>query len=230
MEADRIAEIHAALEFAQGDLNAAAKVLNITRGELGAAIRNSVDLTARWGNKRKVLTAPPNAHAVAIHRSAPPAPPSDDEEVAVALAKEDAALRKGLDAIGVRGDALDLAVNLQKFYRGHFKSTQEMIGGGITKLYFDLMAEFRKLTAMLEEPGLPLGLQESLRQDRRFIIEAMGRTHDRVNKAAYTTAIIKHKLNDKRESKPGRFLAIGISGQNVNVTTSEKEAPEGSGE
>jgi len=133
---------------------------------------------------------------------------TSEEAITRAMDAEDAALKKGLKSIGLKGGALKEAVALQAFHNTQFQKSYEMIGGGITKLFFDLKAEVTRISERLSEGGIELEEENMLRNDRSKLIEALGKAYDRAQKAAMTQAVIKHRLSDDSNSagprgKPG---------------------------
>ncbi len=227
------ADIHAAMEKTGGNGQEAAALLGMTKTQLWNHIHRDPTLKANWTKKGMVAT---ETESELIHRPALPLNVTPEEwitaqEVSDALAKEDLAFRTGLDAIGVTGERLKLVVALQQFHGRHYTRALDLIGGGITKLFTDLMVEVDKINKALESGALEPEREMLLRKDRADLIEAMGKTYDRASKAVFTQAVIKHKLQNKKESrKPKGYLNIeahpGSKVQVVAERQSTAESPE----
>lgn len=155
-----------------------------------------------------------------------------DKRVAEALTVEDKSLKDGLSSMGLSPSAVKSAEALQKFHNTHFTKAIEIVGGGMTKTFVEIMAEINHINARLEDGGLTLEEETMLRQDRSRLLEIQGRTYDRAQKAAMTQAIIQHKLSESDNSaatkrgKPGFqpiVNAIKIEAEgNVKVSADEQ--------
>ncbi len=153
-----------------------------------------------------------------------------DRQVAEALKKEDENLKDGLTNIGLSPLAVKSANALHKFHNTHFTKAVEIIGGGMTKTFVEIMACIDDINDRLEGGGLTLEEEQMLRQDRSRLLEIQGRTYDRSLKAAMTQAVIQHKLQDNAEStaprgKPGFrpiMNSINIKTDSVSVTADEQ--------
>lgn len=206
-------------------MSGAAKLLGITYGCLRSQVHADPDLRARH---TRVNRGRQGAAKEAKNIDAPSVPDdmSDlgrkqelvrvegealltDKRVAAALIVEDANLKDGLSAIGLSPQAIKSAEALQKFHNTHFTRSVEIIGGGMTKTFVEIMAEVENINARLEEGGLTLEEEQMLRQDRSRLLEIQGRTYDRSLKASMTQAIIQQKLADSggvgaiKRGKPG---------------------------
>jgi hypothetical protein len=200
---DLRARIHAAMAQAHAKTHDAAKLLGMPWQTLQKYIREDEELNAKWSRKPK----PPPGEEALIHRpvtsdqSQPVISPEEDAaEIARRLEAEDALVKEGLQAMGLNGDAQQLAIALQKFHGTHYKRSLEMLGGGMTKLFFEIWAELKKVNveiAAAQEPSM----QMILRKDRAVLIEAAQRIFDRANKAALTMAVARHKMSDRGPSE-----------------------------
>lgn len=227
-----------------GSMRRAAELLGLTYGGLRGMVHKDPELRARYTkpNKGKKgaakeaarLDEPVSADLVELGREQDIKPVGGevlitDKRVSEALAREDANLSEGLEAIGLSPSAVKSAQALQEFHGTHFTKAIEIIGGGMTKTFVEIMAEVNHLNARLEEGGLTLEEEQMLRQDRSRLLEIQGRTYDRAQKAAMTQAVIKHKLSETSEGgakrgKPGFspiVNAIKIEAENVKVTPDE---------
>jgi hypothetical protein len=214
-------QLHKALELSNGKYSDAAKLLGVTTDDLKTRVHGSPELKRRWAHKKGEKEAAAPSEGVAINRplSVVRVPDNPEgllspEEMAKLLEKEDKLVREGLEAIGLRGEAQQLAVALHKFHGAHYKTSLEMLGGGMTKLYFDLYAEWKDITEKLRT-STDLNEQLILRKDRATITEAMQRVFDRATKAALTAAVVKFKTQGNTEpgmkpAKPGWEPAIAV--------------------
>lgn len=218
----------------------AAKLLNITYGCLRSQVHADPELRARHTRANK---GKKNAVVEAKNIDDPSVPDDmsglgrkqelvrikgeallTDKRVAAALIVEDANLKDGLNAIGLSAQATKSAEALQKFHNTHFTKSVEIIGGGMTKTFVEIMSEVEHINERLEEGGLTLEEEQMLRQDRSRLLEIQGRTYDRSLKASMTQAIIQQKLADAggggaiKRGKPG-FTPI------VNAIKIESSGP-----
>jgi transposase-like protein len=231
---DEKARIHAALEKTGGDYGAAAEIIGIERGQLSAIIHNNKDLKLRWTTPREFTTPPSDAVTISrpvIPTAAPaPALPSD-EEIARAIEREDALVRKGMEAIGVTGPKLDTALALQKFHQKHFQRAIELLGGGITKQFIDLMSEVESINKELAGVLTPQR-ELLLREDRSRLLDLMNKFYDRANQAVLTQAkveVLKKQAKEgagggKKTGKPGFAPLVAVKAEgNVTITETKPE-------
>lgn len=217
--------INLAMEKTGGNASQAAILLDIPREKLYNLIHSHKRLKAVWAKSR--TEEPVDAEAVAIHRPVidlpkDPEPAHDDQKaIAAALEKEDALVRSGLTSIGVDGDKLELVQALAKWNGRHFRTSLELIGGGITKEFIEIMADLQSIREELNG-GDPMDIarESMLRMDRAALIELMGKIYDRANRASLTRAMIKLKEKENAKSggperKPG--FSPMIKGENVQV-------------
>lgn len=213
-------QIHAAMEAAGGSASQAAELLGMERRKLYDFIHNNADLKARWGTSKEEVTPP--SEAVTLHRPALPLR-EEAEEIAKAVEAEDAAMRKGLASIGVRGGALDMAVALQEFHSKHFGRAIEMLGGGISKQFLDLMSEVERISNTLNDPTAVLEPEREmmLREDRSRLLDLMGKFFDKLNQAVVTQAKVRAIQNAKegkgKPGKPGFSPLVAVHGNNVTI-------------
>ena len=142
-----VAEVKAALTRA-GSIAGAAELLGCREASLAKRIKTSPTLT-------KFMK--PQEEADTLHRpSGELTVFAEKKAIAKAMDAEDAALRNGLESIGLSGPALKEAIALQAFHNTQFQKSYEMIGGGITKMFFELKAE------ALSQNNFPLPMIPSL--------------------------------------------------------------------
>lgn len=223
--AERETQIHAAMEQAGGVASEAARLLGIPSRDLNTILWNNKTLRLRWTSAGKEEQAP--TEAVTIHRPTIPVL-KEDEEVADAMTQEDKLVKSGLEAIGLKPKALNVAMALQKYHNKHFAKSLEMIGGGITKQFIDLMMEVDELTTKINSGTVSEAKEMILREDRAKLLDLMSKFYDRANQAAITQAKIEAIRNAKRNpqtQKPRGFLAIQAqSGSTVNVNGTDDQA------
>ena len=208
---------HKAMESANGKISVASKLLNISSSDLKNRIANNKNLSARWQNKKQ--SPQPPGEAVTIHREAitteePPLLQSE-EDVALALKKEDAAIRNGMDGMGLSKSGLDLAVVCQQFHRKHFRSALEGMSGGIYRQFMKVMEAIDEIEERLKNQGkesdFPLTLPEELmlREDRAKLLIVMGQFKDKVDKSVLITAQAE-KIRKEREGKRDNWKPKGV--------------------
>jgi hypothetical protein len=222
-------QIHAAMEAANGKTADAARLLGMPLRNLMNFVHGNKDLKARWATSTTEVK-PPNELAV-LGRPAFPVEETNegimasDDEVAAAVEREDSQVRRGLDAMGVKGGTLEMAMALQKFQRAHFSRAIEMLGGGMTRQSLALMVEIDTITDTLNDPtgGLAPARELMLREDRARLLETLGKFFDRANAAVLIQAKVKAIQHKKEKpNKPKGFLAIQAqSGSSVNVNVPE---------
>jgi len=222
------ATIHAAMETASGNLGVAAKSLGMTTLKLKDLILADDGLKQRWRISGLRGSGSPGEHSV-IHR--PPAPPMVDgksvsseeaQKIAKALEEEDAAVRSGLLKMGVSGTGLEMVLAMQQVQRKHFARCIEMVGGGITKQAIDIMLEVEKINNRLSDSAVPLDEQAMLREDRRGLLDILGKYKDKVDKSALIQAMVKKVEADvkgggkgSRHGKPG--FGVLVQGERVEI-------------
>ena len=188
-----IADVKAALTRG-GTIGGAAELIGCTEKSLAARIKKSKELTE---------FLKPQTEADVLHRKDEKLTPYVEEQaISKAIEAEDASLKKGLKSIGLSGPALKEAVALQAFHNQQFQKSYEMIGGGITKMFFELKSEVSKINERLESGGIEIEEENMLRADRSRLLDQLGRTYDRSLKAAMTQAVINHRLSENKQQGP----------------------------
>lgn len=224
------AKINAAMETSEGDRRIAAELLGITRIELHNFTHRNPVLRARWVASRAKHSAMP-AEASQIHRPMPviTKPQSEsaiailsDADIAKAIEKEDSLVRNGLDNTGMKPKVRDLAMALQKLQNKHFTRCVEMLGGGITKQFLEIMVEVEELTRRLNDTVAPPTPEQELlwREDRSRLLDMMQKFYDRASSAALTQAkvhALKNQGNGRKSGKPGFSPLVAVQGQHVTI-------------
>ena len=112
-----------------------------------------------------------------------------DEAIASAVKREDELVRQGLEAMGLTNAESAMALSLSAFQRGHFRSSAQMIGGGITKTFIGVMVEVEAINARLNMGDkLELPVEMMLREDRRGLLDVLAKFADRSNKSVLVQA------------------------------------------
>lgn len=196
------------MEQADGNVTAAAGLLGIKRDVLRDRIRNNKGLRARWQGGGKKDVKPPSKEIV-IHRPSIPEI-SEEELLALALKKEDDSVRKGLSSMGLNEAESEMSLSCKNFARQHFGSALQLMTGGITKQFVRIMVEIDRIDERLRDRlECPISLQEEgmLREDRRMLLEQMGKFNERVSKSALIQAKIwqikKASENEKSKEPKG---------------------------
>lgn len=142
-----------------------------------------------------------------------------EDEIRRQLADEDARVKQGLTRMGIKGDILDLSAAFRDFSRKHFSSAFEVVSGGITRQYMDVVAEIinidNELAALsLKSKTTPdlndLAREQTLREDRARLLDFSVKLYDRTLKAVLIAAKIK-AMKKEREGdagKPKGFLKL----------------------
>jgi hypothetical protein len=214
-------DIHAAMEQVGGKTAEAAKILGLTTEELSRRIHHHMDLKMRWATAYREVKAP--GDAVAIHRPTMPTLSTEEEE-SKAFEKENRLVSKGLDGIGLTPAARDLALALGALQKRHYQSCLDMLGGGITKQFIEVMAEVQRITDRLndetdvaaEDPQIQL----MLREDRGRLLDCMQKFYDKANAhmlaKAKEQALKESAKGGGKGNKPG-FAPLLMKADNVTI-------------
>lgn len=221
------ARIHAAMESSGGNLRGAARQLGMSSLQLKDIIKLDESLRTRWVKGEDEKGAP-GAESI-IHRPMPATVTlgkdklsmEEAKKIADAAAAEDSSLRDGLLNLGVRGDALEMALAMQQVQKKHFTRCIEILGGGITKSSLDVMVEIDKINKRLNEAGVPLDEQHMLREDRRGLLDILGRFKDKVDKSALIQATVKKLEAEAKSGGKGRSgkpaFGVLVQGERVEI-------------
>ena len=203
--------LHKALEETKGNQSKAAKIMEVSQPALRQVIAGDPSLKGRW-IKGKVNNQ-------TMHRKAQPM--SD----AAALVKENKQMAQGLEAMGITGAARVESMAFLGFGQASLGSVRQLIGGGVVKLFSDLMADIGQIRGELAD-GCSDERDKTLREDKSCLVKHVLDAYDRANKAAMADAIIKQKLEERksgpRSATPAfsPITAIQINEpKEVNVTT-----------
>ncbi len=184
----------------------AAILLGMTSSRLSNIMRKDAYLTEKWtktrnkyGGKARTMNDSADREAPDIGRSVTVS--ESDMRDAEALAREDANLKRGVEAMGLSAQAGERAVALQDFYKKHFTNSIGIVGAGSIKSYFELDADVEKIRDELEGGGLTVEREQMLRRDRVALLELQGRSGDRHIKAQMTQAMIKYRIADSSGEK-----------------------------
>ena len=132
---EQIKRIHVALEQA-GNISGAASLLNVSADSLKKVIRDHPELRSYLPG----TTAPTEQEV--IGRKPLALVSVAESDIVKAVKDADEQVRSGFEAIGVSGDALKEAMAFRDFGRMHFNDMRHYIGGGMAKLFADLMVKF----------------------------------------------------------------------------------------
>lgn len=220
MKSDAEAAIDLALVEAKGDVPQAAMLLGVTPATLRSRIHDSRILKARWAERHNPTAVP--SEAIVINRP-PLEVEASDAEIAEAIKKQDALVRRGIKDMGFDGKTLDMAMSLQAFQRKHFMSALDLMAGGLVKSYLDVMVEVENLNASINT-DLPLEQEQMRREDRSRLLDLMIKMYDRTARARLTLVDAAAKESSKKAgaSKPG-FNPLVVKGRNIQVNLDGKK-------
>lgn len=209
--------LHIALEQS-GTIGGAAGLLGVRPDH----VRRLIDRHPELRSYLPGATFPGHVETIARKPIRPPAD-MEKERVANAMREADEQVRSGFEAIGVTGDALTQAMAFKDFGRMHFQDMRHYIGGGMAKLFADMMAETKAISEEIARCGHPqfIDREKMLREDRSRCVKHLIDIHDRVREGALTTAVIEAKKAEakhKRVAGKAAFppLAMAVKG-NVTV-------------
>lgn len=224
--------IHAALELECGSVNKAAARLSISHSNLRKIISADNGLRSRWMLKNEAGTGAPGEEST-IHRELVTPETiavggkelelDEAKKIARAMDEEDAAVRESMMSLGIRGEGLEMVLAMQKVQRKHFARCIEIVGGGITKQSIDIMMEIAKINAKLESTTNPPTFEEQrmLREDRRGLLDILGRYKDKVDKSALIQAMVKKVEAEIKNGKKGGNSRPGfgvlVKGEKVEI-------------
>ena len=202
--------LHETLEETKGNQSKAAKIMGVSQPTLRQVIAGDPSLKVRWVDGK--------VNNQTMHRKAQPM--SD----VVALQKENKLMAQGLEAMGITGVAKAESMAFLGFGQASLGSVRQLIGGGVVKLFIDLMADIGQIRGELAD-GCSDGRDKTLREDKSCLVKHVLDAYDRANKAAMADAIIKQKLEERKRgprSAPAfsPITAIQINEpKEVNVAT-----------
>ena len=197
-------QTRAALEKAQGNVAFAAEILGIKRGTLYKRIHDNREL-----HKFHRTLQQANPEALTIHREPLGEEAGEDfalpteEQVALALEKEDKLIKKGLANMGLTVSLQDMAIGIKTFCGHHYGTCLQFMGGGLTKQFLQTMQDIEEIRAALQTgsyKGIPITIEQEivLREDRKELLKILAQFNDRVNSSALIQAKIWKMKSDKR--------------------------------
>jgi hypothetical protein len=213
--------IHIALEQA-GTIGGAASLLGMTRDTLANIVNDHPELRSYLEG-----AAPPTEEQAMVRK--PIQPGATTKEVVQVAKQMDADLRAGFESLGMDADAVKQAMSFKAFGELHFKDTRHYIGGGITKLFADLMAEIDEIRREIGTNS-DIEAQRMLREDRSRCIQHAISVFDRVRQTTVDAAMIEAKKREAKEKKKGgrpAFAALMSVNGNVTVQSQNPEAEKG---
>jgi len=190
---EQIKRIHVALEQA-GNVTSAASLLGIGADSLRKVIRDHPELRSYLPGttaptEQEVIGRKPLA-AVAVR----------ELDLVKAVKDADEQVRSGFEAIGVTGDALREAMAFRDFGQLHFNDMRHYIGGGMAKLFADLMVEVKDVRAEIAGAH-DVEREKLLREDRSRLVKHCIDVYDRVREASVSAAVIESKKQEAKEKK-----------------------------
>jgi hypothetical protein len=222
MTREQLKRVHMALEQHGGKISPAATLLGISPDSLKRIIRDEPEL------RSYLKDAQPPEEAETLARPAVPAITAKDEALVRAVRAADSQLRDSFEATGIKGESLEQAMAFRQLGQLHFSGIREFVGGGVAKLFADLMADIKDTRKEIEKTSLDdPELQKVLREDRSRLVKMALDTYDRVRQATTDAAMIEAKKQEMKQAgkkgKPG-FTPLGVA-MNVNGNVTVQEAP-----
>ncbi len=190
---EQIKRIHVALEQA-GNISGAASLLNVSADSLKKVIRDHPELRSYLPG----TTAPTEQEV--IGRKPLALVSVAESDIVKAVKDADEQVRSGFEAIGVSGDALKEAMAFRDFGRMHFNDMRHYIGGGMAKLFADLMVEVKDVRKEIEGVH-DVEREKLLREDRSRLVKHCIDVYDRVREASVSAAVIEAKKQEAKEKK-----------------------------
>jgi hypothetical protein len=148
------------------------------------------------------------------------------QDIVAAVKAADDQVREGFEAIGVTGDALKEALAFRDFGRLHFNDMRHYIGGGMAKLFADLMVEVKDVRADISKEG-DLERERMLREDRSRLVKHCIDVYDRVREASVSAAVIEAKKQEAKEKKKAGRAAFTPLAMQVKGDVHVHEAVKG---
>ena len=184
--------LHEALDKVDGNQSKAAKIMGVSQATLRQVMTRDAGLSNKWLTERPVSQT--------MHRAVQPV--SDAE----AIVRENKLLAEGLEKMGINGSSKAEAMAFLEFGQQSLGHVRQLIGGGVVKLFSDLMGDITEIRHQLDA-GVDEEREKLLREDKSNLITHALETYDRANKAALTDAIVKQKMEERKgggsRGKPG---------------------------
>lgn len=184
--------LHEALEKVDGNQSKAAEIMGVSHATCRQVMSRDAGLSGRWISKR--------ANSQTMHR---PAQPMSDAD---AIERENLLMAQGLESMGITGHSKAEAMAFMEFGQSSLGSVRQLIGGGVVKLFSDLMGDIAEIRSELSS-GVDEEREKTLREDKSGLIKHVLDAYDRANKAALTDAIVKQKMEERKggasRGKPG---------------------------
>lgn len=183
---------------ANGDIDGASLILGIDAATITRYIKADPALRARWM---------PENHA-ALPPSAIITRPDDiGIQEADALAREEEKLQRGLGALKLTNRGQELAMACQNFQRANFGAVIQIVGGGITMSFIQVLEEIEKINKKLDKTDdvpaeMRYPVEMMLRQDRAELYNVLHKFGTKVDQTILVQAKIQH-LGSKNNGSPG---------------------------
>lgn len=236
-----ITKINLAMEESGGVIAEAAKTLGMSNVKLAAIVHNHKDLELRWC-KRSNPIEPQSETALIINREANDrsrvsyeGEKSEEAAIAHAVRKENAAVQKGVEAMGFTGRKLDLAKAIQEAHGRKYQCMMESLTVGINVTQIGFIEQIQQITEELKKSGtgeLPPAREMMLREDRRGLADLLIRLFDKGQQGAMLQAKIRAMQEAKNagggngKSKPGFTPLVAIQAHgNVTIKEASQDGP-----
>jgi hypothetical protein len=181
--------IHLALEEANGVVDTAAKLVGVSHYKVTKLIKTDPEFNARWGNGEvKVPTS-----TDVIHR------PDPADKFVAKLKEEEAALGRGLEAVGIKGECKQEAIATSAFAAAHLGQMRQMTTGGLLKDFMELGVVFREIRGELAE-----GQEQDREQTLYDALFNTVKLRNEINREVIKGALIDAQIKQKSEEQQGK--------------------------
>lgn len=225
MTDEQRSKINQALLDCNGSQPAAAKLLGMDGEKLRDVLRRNKGLRDRWlpGKAPSAIDVMARENPT-LHPGAPVVETPTlltEEQIEKALAKDNQALRRGMETLGLKGKELETALAIQAFSNRYYAEGLQLIGGGVVVRAIKLMTQAEIIEGRLEGVREAIGkLNGTMPEERELWVKeeaTLVRQHLEVSREVRSMAamgndhvmkmiLLRHRKNHgefKPAKKPG---------------------------
>lgn len=209
---ERIAQIDAALQAANGDIRTAAQSLGLKESKeidtFRASVYNNETLWRKWTREEMSKSTPLVSEVETIGRN-----DKLTELLAAGIRRENMKLRQGLQGLNLSEKEMELAMELNKFHDGCFKEGISIISSGSIRLGMKLQIGFDEDC-------------EELRAVRQMILDCPTSNTDRLELLIQRErSLMDSRVNISRETRMAAMSAF--EGAKICAYIKAKNSPNG---